>query len=303
MSTFTSTMFDSIKTALKDSAAGNTNVKADILRFTPDNQYDLRLIPNIDSPEKTFFHYYNQAWTSFCTGQYISVMSPQTFGKPDVIANTKFKLKNSGTEEEKRKADTIRRAENWLVNVYVISDPSNPENAGTVKIMRFGKQLHKIIMDCLQDTDEASVGARAFDMSEHGCNFRVKVDKQGDFPSYVTSKFLLPSAVPNSPDPEKVQESAYDLENVFKLKTDDEMRQTLDEHFFCDAVQTAESRSVPSPVSVATPVESKSVTAEVEDDVPWGDTPKADTAATPAAAEPQSQDDKLNELLAGLDDV
>lgn len=302
MSTFTSTMFDSIKTALKDSAAGNTNVKADILRFTPDNQYDLRLIPNIDSPEKTFFHYYNQAWTSFCTGQYISVMSPQTFGKPDVIANTKFKLKNSGTEEEKRKADTIRRAENWLVNVYVISDPSNPENNGNVKIMRFGKQLHKIIMDCLQDTDEASVGARAFDLTEHGCNFRVKVDKQGDFPSYVTSKFLLPSAVPNAPESAKVQEDAYDLENVFKLKTDDEMRQTLDEHFFCDAVHAAETRST-AVTPAATPVESKASDKDEEDDIPWGDTPKAVTEATPTPVQSQSQDDKLNELLAGLDDV
>lgn len=303
MSTFTTTMFDSIKTALKDSAAGNTNVKADILRFTPDNQYDLRLIPNIESPEKTFFHYYNQAWTSFCTGQYISVMSPQTFGKPDVIANTKFKLKNSGTEEEKRKADTIRRAESWLVNVYVISDPSTPENNGTVKIMRFGKQLHKIIMDCLQDTDESSVGARAFDMSEHGCNFRVKVDKQGDFPSYVTSKFLLPSAIANAPSQEEMQEKTYDLENVFKLKTDDEMRTTLDEHFFCDAVQAVESRSVPTPVAAAAPVESKSADPDIEEDVPWGDTPTAAAEPASAPAEPQSQDDKLNELLAGLDDV
>lgn len=303
MSTFTSTMFDSIKTALKDSAAGNTNVKADILRFTPDNQYDLRLIPNIESPEKTFFHYYNQAWTSFCTGQYISVMSPQTFGNPDVIANTKFKLKNSGTEEEKRKADTIRRAENWLVNVYVISDPTNPENNGTVKIMRFGKQLHKIIMDCLQDTDEASVGARAFDLTEHGCNFRVKVDKQGDFPSYVTSKFLLPSAIPNAPDSDSMQESSYDLENVFKVKTDDEMRTTLDEHFFCDAVQAAESRPASAPAATSNPVESKTADPDLEDDVPWGDTPKAAAESTTPPAEPQSQDDKLNELLAGLDDV
>lgn len=300
MSTFTSTMFDSIKTALKDSAAGATNVKADILRFTPDNQYDLRLIPNVTSPEKTFFHYYNQAWTSFCTGQYISVMSPQTFNKPDVIANTKFKLKNSGTEEEKRKADTIRRSENWLVNVYVISDPTNPDNNGTVKIMRFGKQLHKIIMDCLQDTDEASVGARAFDLTEHGCNFRVKVDKQGDFPSYVTSKFLLPSAVPNAPEVDTIMESAYDLENVFKLKTDDEMRQTMDEHFFCDVVQSASTSAPAAPSPVAKPVD-----PDLEEEVPMGDTPVAEstTSTSPPVAESKSQDDKLNELLAGLDDV
>ena len=228
MKSFTANMFDSIKTALKDSAAGGPNLKADILRFTPDNQYDLRLVPNVTNPEKTFFHYYNQAWTSFCTGQYISVLSPQTFGKPDLIANTKFKLKNAGTDEEKRKADTIRRAENWLVNVYVVNDPTAPDNNGTVKIMRFGKQLHKIIMDCLQDTDEASVGARAFDLTENGCNFRVKVDRQGEFPSYVTSKFLLPSSLPAAAEPEAILEQVYDLENVFTLKTDAEMQQTLE---------------------------------------------------------------------------
>lgn len=298
MSTFTSTMFDSIKTALKDSAAGNTNVKADILRFTPDNQYDLRLIPNIESPEKTFFHYYNQSWTSFCTGQYVSTMSPQTFGKPDVIANTKFKLKNSGTEEEKRKADTIRRGENWLVNVYVVNDPTTPENNGTVKIMRFGKQLHKIIMDCLQDTDESSVGARAFDMSEHGCNFRVKVDKQGDFPSYVTSKFLLPSSIPNAPSSEEIQESAYDLENVFTLKSDSDMKQMLEEHFFCDAIPMTETSKPAAAPAPAQPV--ATADPDLDEDVPM-DFPKSEQTSPPA--KDQSQDDKLNELLAGLDDV
>lgn len=294
MNSFTANMFDSIKSALKESATSATNVKADILKFTPDNQYDLRLIPNIKNPEKTFFHYYNQAWTSFCTGQYISVLSPQTFGKPDLIANTKFKLKNAGTDEEKRKADTIRRAENWLVNVYVVNDPTAPENNGHVKIMRFGKQLHKIIMDCLQDTDESSVGARAFDLTENGCNFRVKVDRQGDFPSYVTSKFLLPTALPAGVDAESILEQIHDLESVFTLKTDDEMRQVMDEHFYCDAVETGATNTPSQDVNIvdsSNTSHSRDNNLDLDEDVSFESTNIDNT------------DDKLNELLKGLDDV
>ena len=188
MSTLTKSMFASIKDAL--TKEGSANKTADILRTKPGNSYEVRLLPNIDDPSKTFHHYYSHGWTSFSTGQYVTAVSPTTWGDRDPIAEYRLKVYRNGTQEEKAKSEAIYRRENWLVNAYVISDPDDPENNDTVKILRFGKQLHKIIMDCLQDTDEASVGARAFDLSGDGCNFRVKVDKQGDFPSYVTSKFL-----------------------------------------------------------------------------------------------------------------
>lgn len=296
MSTYTQSMFDSIKTALQESSAGSgTNVRADILKFKPGNQYDLRLLPNIKEPEKTFFHYYNQSWTSFCTGQYVSAMSPQTFNKPDIIATTKFKLKATGTEEEKRRADTIRRSEQWLVNVFVIDDPTTPENNGQVKIMRFGKQLHTIVMDCLQDTDETAVGARAFDLSSNGCNFRVKVDKQGDFPSYVTSKFLLPSALP-AIDEAAVMDSIYELDQVFNLKSDAELLTMLDEHLYCGESSAA---------ATETPATAPPVDKSLEEEVPM-DFPVKETVAESqpvAQAAPVDDDAKLNELLAGLDDA
>tara|TARA_R110000824_G_scaffold245720_4_gene434836 strand:+ start:8002 stop:8865 length:864 start_codon:yes stop_codon:yes gene_type:complete len=287
-------MFDSIKTALNNTNNGATNSRADILRFTPDNQYDLRFVPNIKDPEKTFFHYYTQSFTSFATGQFISAMSPQTFGNTDLIAQTKFKLKANGTEEEKRKADTIRRTENWLVNVYVVNDPSNPDNNGEVKIMRFGKQLHKIIMDSIQDEDEAAVGFRAFDLSENGCSFRVKVEKQGDFPTYVTSKFLLPSKVPDLEDADAVMEKVYALDEVFNLKSDEDVNKLLDEHFYCGDGRTA--GAVPAATTQA-PVPEKKRDADLDEEVPM-EFPKKEASK----AEPADNDDKLEELLAGLDD-
>jgi hypothetical protein len=297
MSTFTQTMFDSIKTALNNANNSATNTRADILRFTPDNQYDLRFVPNVKNPEDTFFHYYNQAWTSFSTGQFISNLSPQTYGKTDPCAQAKFRLMNTGTEEEKKKADTIRRTENWLVNVYVVNDPVSPENNGQVRIMRFGKQLHKIIMDSIQDEDESAVGFRAFDLTSNGCNFRVKVEKQGDFPTYVTSKFLLPSEIPGAPDPEEIQSKVYALSEVFNLKSDEELNKVLEDHFYCGS---STQQTTPAPVT-----QPPAPDPQLSEEVPMTFDNKASTSpsstSTPAEKKPDP-DAALDELLAGLDD-
>ena len=285
MSTFTQSMFDSIKSALANTNASNSNNRVDILRFTPDNHYDVRFIPNVKSPEKTFHHYYTQSWTSFSTGQYISAVSPQTIGQPCPIASAKFKLLNTGTEEEKNKASTIRRTENWLVNVYVINDPTKPENNGTVKVMRFGKQLHKIIMDSIQEDDESGVGMRAFDLTDNGCNFRVKAEKQGDFPTYVTSKFLLPSALPEGVEADVIVEQANDLETIFPIKSTDEMLAMLDQHFY--TAETNQPKQETQPVAAASQATSD---PDLDEDVPMDFDNKKD------------DDDQLQELLAGLDD-
>ena len=193
MSTFTKSMFDSIKDAL--TKEGSSNKTADILRTTPGNSYEVRLLPNIEDPSKSFYHYYSHGWTSFSTGQYVTAVSPTTWGERDPIAEHRFKVFRTGTPEEKKKSEAIFRREQWLVNVYVINDPSDPENNDTVKILRYGKQLHKIIMEAVQGEDSDQFGDRIFDLSERGSTFRIRCDKQGDFPTYVSSKFLIPGAV------------------------------------------------------------------------------------------------------------
>jgi len=190
MSTFTSTMFDSIKQALnKQPKSGGIG---DILKTTPGNTYEVRLLPCVTNPDKTFFHYFSHGWTSFATGQYVNALSPQTWGERDPISEMRYQHYRSGSPEEKDKSRSILRSEKWLVNVYVVNDPSSPENNGTVKVLRFGKQLHSIIMDAIEGDDSDQFGPRIFDLSKNGCSFRIKVDKQGDFPSYVSSRFLMP---------------------------------------------------------------------------------------------------------------
>lgn len=279
MSTITSSMFESIKSALAKNPSQSRN--KDILKLEVGNTYTVRLIPNIKDPAKTFFHYYTFGWTSFCTGQYVAAVSPSTFGAKDPIAETRYRLLRAGTEDEKNKAKSVLRAEKWLVNAYVINDPVNSENNGKTMIIRYGKQLHKIIMDAIEGEGSEDLGARIFDLSDKGCNLKIKVEQQGDYPTYVSSKFMMPKAVEGL-DKSKIDDvykNIYDLESVFTVKSYDELKQMLDEHFFCSS-DTATAVTAPVKKSVEK------------------------TEAAPAVTSDESllEDETVKNLLAGLGD-
>jgi hypothetical protein len=139
----------------------------------------------------------------------------------------------TGTEQEKERALAIIRRENWLVNVYVINDPVNADNNGKVKVLRFGRQLHKIIMGAIEGDEAEDFGPRIFDLSPKGCNLRIKVEKQGDYPTYVSSKFSSPKEIEglDLSAYEKVYNSAFDLETYVTVKSYDELKELLDKHY------------------------------------------------------------------------
>lgn len=232
MSTFNTSMFDSIRSALQKNAT-QSNLK-NIMKFEKDKTYTVRLIPNVSEPEKTFFHYYTYDWNSFSTGQYTSVVSPTTFGQKCPMTETKYRILRSGNEEEKAKAQLLRRNERWLINAYVVDDPTTPENNGTVKIIRYGKQLHKIISDAIDGEGSEDFGARIFDLSENGVNLKIKCEQQGDYITYVSSKFTLPKKIEGMTDEkaEDVYKNVFDLTSVIPTKSHEELLETLDEHFF-----------------------------------------------------------------------
>ena len=280
MSAITSSMFESIKTAL----AKNTNAPSrnkDILRLEVGNTYTVRLIPNTKDPVKTFFHYYTFGWTSFSTGQYVSAVSPSTFGEKDPIAEYRYKILKTGTAEEKDKAKAILRTEKWLVNAYVVNDPVNEENNGKVMILRYGKQLHKIIMDAIEGESAEDLGARIFDLSEKGCNLKVKVEQQGDYPTYVSSKFTMPKALEGVEKSklDDIYKGALDLEGVFPVKSYDELKQLLEEHYLTSSEQEEPVRQV------ATKSSKKEVAKS-------NNTDSVDLL----------EDDTVKELLKGIDD-
>jgi hypothetical protein len=297
MSTFTKSMFASIKDAL--TKEGSANKTADMMRTKPGNSYEIRLLPNVEDPSKTFFHYYSHGWTSYSTGQYVTAVSPTTWGDRDPIAEHRLKVYRSGTPEEKAKSEAIYRRENWLVNAYVINDPSDPENNDTVKILRYGKQLHKIIMEAIDGEDSGQFGEKIFDLSEKGCTFRVRCEKQGDFPTYVSSKFLIPTEIEgmNKTRVKDVYNNCHKLEETFRVKTYDELKLMLDEHFHC--IDPGSEQDLSASV-VSAPVETKDT--DLDEEVPMDFDTKESSDKQPVK-EVADDDDKISQLLAGLDDV
>jgi hypothetical protein len=241
MSTFNNTMFQSIKDALSKGDNENSNTTyTEILKTTPGNTYTVRLLPYSKDPKNTFFHYYNHGWVSFASGQYVQALSPITFGERDPIAEERFRILRTGTEDEKEKVAAIKRLEKYLVNVYVIDDPSNPDNNGKVKMLRYGKQLHKIIMEAIEGEDAEEFGPRIFDLGQNGVSFKIKCENQGDYPTYVSSRFTTSGRINISEaEQQKIYDSAFDLTKVFTLKSYDDLKQMLDEHFYVKTETTS----------------------------------------------------------------
>lgn len=285
----TSSMFDSIKSALAaDNNDSGKSGYADILKTEVGNTYTVRLLPYAKDPSKTFFHYFQHGWTSFATGQYTTALSLQSFGERDPIAEERYKILRTGTEEEKEKAKAITRSEKWLVNVYVVNDPVNPENNGKVKMLRYGKQIHNILMDAIEGEDASDLGPRIFDMGPNGVNLRVKVEKQGDYPTYVSSKFAMPSSIDGLDEDghAKIYDSVFDLTSVFKVKSYDELKEMFNEHFLCESPSSENNvnKSYPS----TDDFNNQPVTTSIDE-------------STSTTDKKDEEDDVLKELLDGID--
>jgi hypothetical protein len=273
MSAFNMSMFESIKGALAASEGKSQNKYTEIINCKPGNTYTVRLLPYSKSPKDTFFHYYNHGWVSFATGQYVQALSPQTFGERDPIAEERFRASRMGSEEEKDKAQSIRRVEKWLVNCYVIDDPTNPDNNGKIKILRYGKQLQKIISEAIEGEDSEEFGPRIFDLGPNGVNLKVKVEQQGEYPTYVSSRFTSAGKIDLSEEEQKnIYENVFNLTEVFPVRSYDELKEMLDEHYFCKSNEPTPAQPVSTPVSVsdepvytATPASSMSVDDDIDE--------------------------------------
>lgn len=235
--TFTKNMFNEIKESL---STKKESPFREIMKFEPGKTYVVRLVPNVTDPKSTMFHYYHHSWNSLCTGQFVTTLCPSTYGEQCPIDQYVLKTYNTGTAEEKANIKTISRKENWFVNAYVISDPTNPENEGKVKVIRYGKELAKIINSAIDGDDSDEFGVKIFDVAE-GCSLKIKCESRAGmagsraFVTYSASKFTSPSKL-DGIDAKKVDtiyENVNELNKIIKPKTYAELQRMLDQHYFC----------------------------------------------------------------------
>lgn len=232
-------MFQSIKAALSKEDAPTPGLYNEILKTEVGNTYVVRLLPYAADPSKTFHQYYNFGWESFATGNYVQATSPATFGERCPISEERFRLTKNGSAEEKERIDKVRRSTKWYVNVFVIDDPKNPENNGKNKILRYGKQLEKIIMNAISGDDADEYGERIFDLGPNGVDLKIKVEKQAEYPTYVSSRFTSSKLKLSEDKQKEILEHTYDLTAVNQVKSYEELQEMFNEHFWANLEPSA----------------------------------------------------------------
>ena len=81
-----------------------------------------------------------------------------------------------------------KRKLSYYSNIYVVNDPANPENNGTVKLFKYGKKIFDKILAAMQPEFDDETPMNPFDFWE-GANFKLKIVKKDGYWNYDKSEF------------------------------------------------------------------------------------------------------------------
>ena len=156
---------------------------------------------------------------------------PTTLGQKCPVCEFNTGLWNSGIESDKEIARKQKRKLNYYSNIYVVSDPSNPENNGKVFLYKYGKKIFDKIQEAMKPEFEDETPINIFDFWQ-GADFKLKIKKVAGYWNYDSSEFTSPSTLGGFDDSEleKVWRNEYSLQefvNPSAFKSYDELQTRL----------------------------------------------------------------------------
>jgi len=157
--------------------------------------------------------------------------SRTTLGEKDPVSEMNTKLWNSGLESDKDIARARKRRLNYISNIYIVSDPANPQNEGKVFLYRYGKKIFDKINEAMQPEFEDETPINPFDFWS-GANFKLKVRKVAGFVNYDKSEFDSASELFEGNDDQKetvwkTQYALTEFTDASNFKSYDELKQKL----------------------------------------------------------------------------
>ena len=236
----------------------------------------LRFLPAREGAELPWARYWDHGFKG-PTGQWYIEKSLTSIGQNDPVGELNSRLWNTGIEEDKETARRQKRRLHYVSNIFVVSDPGNPENEGKVFMYQFGKKIHDKIMDQMQPEFADEKPVNPFDMWE-GANFKLKIRNVEGYRNYDKSEFAKQTQLLDGDDAklESVYDQMYDLSEFTdpaNYKTYDELKTKLSsilgEVAGMGAATMAQTAQMNEPVEAPAPQRIEPVTAEnikVEDD-------------------------------------
>ena len=232
----------------------------------------IRFLPAVEGEDMPWAKVWNHAFQG-PTGQWYIENSLTTVGKNDPVSEMNSAYWNSGIESDKEIARRQKRKLQYFANVYVVEDPTNPQNEGKVMLYRFGKKIFDKCMEAMQPAFKDETAVNPFDFWE-GANFKLKIRKVDGYWNYDKSEFASPSSLFDDDEQiEEVWKKQYPLSEFSadtNFKSYDELKSRLD-------VVLSGTTKVGN-------------VADVMEDAPWVE-PKVDTKPAPAATVSNDEED------------
>ena len=146
----------------------------------------IRFLPAPEGEDVPWAKMYSHAFQG--PGGWYIENSLTTVGKKDPVSDYNRTLWNSGNEADK---DTVRKQKrklSYYANIYVVKDPTNPQNEGGVFLYKFGKKIFDKVMEAMQPEFEDETPINPFDFWQ-GANFKLKIVKKDGYWNYDKSEF------------------------------------------------------------------------------------------------------------------
>jgi hypothetical protein len=190
----------------------------------------IRFLPPVDGEDVPWVKVYNHAFQG--TGGWYIENSLTTLGQKDPVSEMNNQLWNSGLESDKDLARIRKRKLTYIANIYVVSDPANPQNEGKVFLYKFGTKIFEKIQESMKPEFNDEEPVNPFDFWK-GANFRIKIRKVGGFTNYDKSEFDSSTALlDDDAKLEKIWKSQYPLLPLVdssNFKTYEELKTRLNE--------------------------------------------------------------------------
>ena len=240
----------------------------------------VRFLPTPEGEEMPWVSYWDHGFQG--PGGWYIEKSLTTLNKKDPVSEYNTTLWNTGIEANKESARKQKRRLHYVANVYVVSDPKNPDNEGRVFKYRFGKKIFEQLKEAISPAFEDESAINPFDLRE-GANFKIKIRKVDGYWNYDKSEFDSTSPLGDEAMINSVFSQVHSLNEVIapsEFKTYEELKEKLDRVLgLSGAVSSSTAESI----------------AEDQEEVPWSNVNTESVADEPVITSAESTSTQSSE--------
>ena len=189
----------------------------------------IRFLPAPDGEDLPFVKVYSHAFQG--PGGWLIDNCLTTLNQKCPVCEHNSGLWNSGIDANKEVARKQKRKLTYMSNIYVVKDPTNPENEGKVFLFKYGKKIFDKLTEAMQPEFEDETTIDPFDFWK-GANFKLKAKNVAGYRNYDSSEFASQSALLDDDDAmEAIWKKQYSLQEFMspaEYKSYEDLKKRLD---------------------------------------------------------------------------